>query len=329
MTPYEAIQILQKKMNAAIIGQENIVERLIIGLLANGNLLVEGLPGLAKTRAVRAMADAIESKFSRIQFTPDLLHSDVTGSENMYEEGGEYKFRFEEGPIFGNIILADEINRAPAKVQAAMLEAMEERQVTVAGKTHKMPKLFIVMATQNPVEQEGTYPLPEAQKDRFLMHVNITYPDKASELEVIKLVRGEKNESNKNSGAKQEEGQEEITQEMIFDARDEIAKVKSSATVEQYIVDLVFATRYPSEYDEKLVTYIDIGVSPRASLGLDQCSRVYAWLQGRDFTTPEDVRAVVHDVFRHRITSSYTAQSERVSNDDITELILQLVALPA
>ena len=275
------------------------------------------------------MADAIESKFSRIQFTPDLLPSDVTGSENMYEESGEYKFRFEEGPIFGNIILADEINRAPAKVQAAMLEAMEERQVTVAGKTHKLPKLFIVMATQNPVEQEGTYPLPEAQKDRFLMHVNITYPDKASEIEVIKLVRGEKNASNKDSGLKEEESQEEITQEMIFEARDEIAKVKSSPVVEQYIVDLVFATRYPSEYDEKLATYIDIGVSPRASLGLDQCSRVYAWLQGRDFTTPEDVRAVVHDVFRHRITASYMAQSERVSNDDITELILQLVALPA
>ena len=323
MTPYESIQLLQQRMNTSIIGQENIVERLIIGLLANGNLLVEGLPGLAKTRAVRAMADAIESKFSRIQFTPDLLPSDVTGSENMYEEAGEYKFRFEEGPIFGNIILADEINRAPAKVQAAMLEAMEERQVTVAGKTHKMPKLFIVMATQNPIEQEGTYPLPEAQKDRFLMHVNITYPDKASEIEVIKLVRGER------SGVKQEESQEEITQEMIFDARDEIAKVKSSATVEQYIVDLVFATRYPAEYDEKLASYIDIGVSPRASLGLDQCSRVYAWLQGRDFTTPEDVRAVIGDVFRHRITASYTAQSERVSNDDITELILQLVALPA
>ena len=323
MTAHESINLLQKRMNASIIGQKNIVERLIIGLLANGNLLVEGLPGLAKTRAVRAMADAIESEFSRIQFTPDLLPSDVTGSENMYEENGEYKFRFEEGPIFGNIILADEINRAPAKVQAAMLEAMEERQVTVAGKTHKMPKLFIVMATQNPVEQEGTYPLPEAQKDRFLMHVNITYPDKASEIEVIKLVRGEK------SGAIEEEPEEEILQEKIFDARDEIAKVKSSETVEQYIVDLVFATRYPDEYDEKLASYIDIGVSPRASLGLDQCSRVYAWLQGRDFTTPEDVRAVVHDVFRHRITASYTAQSERVSNDDITELILQLVALPA
>jgi MoxR-like ATPase len=329
MTPYESIQILQKRMNASIIGQENIVERLIIGLLANGNLLVEGLPGLAKTRAVRAMAKSIDSKFSRIQFTPDLLPSDVTGSENMYEDNGEYKFRFEEGPIFGNIILADEINRAPAKVQAAMLEAMEERQVTVAGKTHKLPKLFIVMATQNPVEQEGTYPLPEAQKDRFLMHVNITYPDKASEIEVIRLVRGEKNVSNMKSGNSEKVEEEEISQELIFAARDEIAKVKSSEVIEQYIVDLVFATRYPEKYDEKLASLIDIGVSPRASLGLDQCSRVYAWMQGRDYTTPEDVRAVVHDVFRHRITQSYEAQSERISNDDITELILQLVALPA
>ena len=323
MTPHESIQLLEQRMNASIIGQENIVERLIIGLLANGNLLVEGLPGLAKTRAVRAMAKSIDSTFSRIQFTPDLLPSDVTGSENMYEEKGEYKFRFEEGPIFGNIILADEINRAPAKVQAAMLEAMEERQVTVAGKTHKLPKLFIVMATQNPIEQEGTYPLPEAQKDRFLMHVNISYPDKASEIEVIRLVRGEKsNNSEADTG-------EQISQEMIFSARDEIASVKSSEIVEQYIVDLVFATRYPEKYDEKLASFIDIGVSPRASLGLDQCSRVYAWLQGRDHTTPEDIRAVVHDVFRHRITPSYEAQSERVSNDEIIDSILGLVALPA
>ena len=310
-------------MNASIIGQENIVERLIIGLLANGNLLVEGLPGLAKTRAVRAMAKSIESQFSRIQFTPDLLPSDVTGSENMYEENGEYKFRFEQGPIFGNIILADEINRAPAKVQAAMLEAMEERQVTVAGKTHKMPKLFIVMATQNPVEQEGTYPLPEAQKDRFLMHVNITYPDKVSEIEVIRLVRGEK------STKAEDVNDELIVQEMIFTAREEIANIKSSEIVEQYIVDLVFATRYPEKYDDKLASYIDVGVSPRASLGLDQCARVYAWLQGRDHTTPEDVRAVVHDVFRHRITPSYEAQSEQVSNDEIIDMILRLVALPA
>jgi len=323
MTPYESIQLLQTRMNASIIGQVNIVERLIIGLLANGNLLVEGLPGLAKTRAVRAMAKSIDSKFSRIQFTPDLLPSDVTGSENMYEEAGEYKFRFEEGPIFGNIILADEINRAPAKVQAAMLEAMEERQVTVAGKTHKLPELFIVMATQNPIEQEGTYPLPEAQKDRFLMHVNITYPDAQAEIDVIRLVRGEK------SGSVKETEEEEISQELIFAARDEIANVKSTQTVEQYIVDLVFATRYPKKYDEKLAALIDIGVSPRASLGLDQCSRVYAWMQGRDYTTPEDVRAVVHDVFRHRITQSYEAQSERISNDDIIDMVLQLVALPA
>ena len=326
MTPFESIQLLQEKMNAAIIGQEHIVERLIIGLLANGNLLVEGLPGLAKTRAVRAMADAIDSEFSRIQFTPDLLPSDVTGSENMYEENGEYKFRFEKGPIFGNIILADEINRAPAKVQAAMLEAMEERQVTVAGKTHKMPKLFIVMATQNPIEQEGTYPLPEAQKDRFLMHVNITYPDKDSEKEVIALVRGEKSAKNRE---KKPEVEGEIAQEVIFAAREEIGGVQSSEVVIQYIVDLVFATRYPEKYDEKLASYIDVGVSPRASLALDSCSRVYAWLQGRDYTTPEDVRAVVHDVFRHRITPSYEAQSERVSNDAIIDTILDLVSLPA
>jgi len=326
MTPFESIQLLQEKMNAAIIGQEHIVKRLIIGLLANGNLLVEGLPGLAKTRAVRAMADAIDSEFSRIQFTPDLLPSDVTGSENMYEENGEYKFRFEKGPIFGNIILADEINRAPAKVQAAMLEAMEERQVTVAGKTHKMPRLFIVMATQNPIEQEGTYPLPEAQKDRFLMHVNISYPDKDSEKAVIALVRGEKSAKNRE---KKPEEEGEIAQEVIFAARDEIGSVQSSEVVIQYIVDLVFATRYPEKYDEKLASYIDVGVSPRASLALDNCSRVYAWLQGRDYTTPEDVRAVVHDVFRHRITPSYEAQSERVSNDAIIDTILDLVSLPA
>ncbi|BAF73322.1 AAA family ATPase [Sulfurovum sp. NBC37-1] len=323
MTPFESIQLLQEKMNASIIGQENIVERLIIGLLSNGNLLVEGLPGLAKTRAVRAMADAIESEFSRIQFTPDLLPSDVTGTENMYEENGEYTFKFEPGPIFGNIILADEINRAPAKVQSAMLEAMEERQITVAGTTHKLPKLFIVMATQNPIEQEGTYPLPEAQKDRFLMHVNIEYPDKASEAQVIELVRAEK------SAKKPKEKEDLITQETIFAARDEVAKVQTSKSIIDYIVDLVFATRFPEKYDEKLASYIDVGVSPRASLSLDQTSRTYAWMQGRDYVTPEDVRAVVHDVFRHRITPSYEAQSDRVSNDEIIDIILDLVALPA
>ena len=321
MTPHQSIQHLQERMNKAIIGQEYVVERLVIGLLANGNLLLEGLPGLAKTRAVRAMADSIDSKFSRIQFTPDLLPSDVTGSESMYEEGGEYKFRFEEGPIFGNVILADEINRAPAKVQSAMLEAMEERQITVAGKSHKLPKLFIVMATQNPIEQEGTYPLPEAQKDRFLMHINIGYPDIESELAIIDLVHSEKSKSS--------EEEIKISQSTIFEAREEIQAISSSDAVKRYIVDLVFATRYPSKYSEELASLIDVGVSPRASLSLDTCSRVYAWLKGRDFTTVEDVRAVVSDVFRHRITPSYNAQAKRIDNNEIIDKILKLVAVVA
>ena len=322
MTPHESIQILQKKMNAVIVGQENIVERLIIGLLANGNLLVEGLPGLAKTRAVRAMADAIESDFSRIQFTPDLLPSDVTGSENMYEENGTYKFRFEKGPIFGNIVLADEINRAPAKVQSAMLEAMEERQVTVAGKTHKMPELFIVMATQNPIEQEGTYPLPEAQMDRFLMHVNIDYPDEVAEMQILELVRQEVTHSSKKS-------EELIHQEDIFSARKEISNVSSSREIDRYIIDLVFATRYPERYSEELATYIDVGASPRASIGLDTCSRVHAWLEGRDYITTDDVKAMLHDVLRHRITLSYEAMAKRKSANDIIDMIVQLVAVVA
>ena len=321
MTPRKSIELLQERMNKAIIGQEYVVERLVIGLLANGNLLLEGLPGLAKTRAVRAMADSIDSKFSRIQFTPDLLPSDVTGSESMYEEGGEYKFRFEEGPIFGNVILADEINRAPAKVQSAMLEAMEERQITVAGKSHKLPKLFIVMATQNPIEQEGTYPLPEAQKDRFLMHINIGYPDIESELAIIDLVHSEKSESS--------DEEIKISQATIFEAREEIQAISSSDAVKRYIVDLVFATRYPSKYSEELASLIDVGVSPRASLALDTCSRVYAWLKGRDFTTVEDVRAVVSDVFRHRITPSYNAQAKRIDNNEIIDKILKLVAVVA
>lgn len=322
MNAHDLIMLLQKKMNAAILGQEHIVERLIIGILANGNLLVEGLPGLAKTRAVRAMANVIESQFSRIQFTPDLIASDVTGQEKIYEDGGEHKFRFEPGPIFGNIILADEINRAPAKVQAVMLEAMEERQVTVAGKTHKLSELFIVMATQNPIEQEGTYPLPEAQKDRFLMHVNITYTDMASELKMIQLVREEK------SRKPHQNNREKISQQAIFVARDEIAQVISSEAIERYIVELVYATRYPLRYSKQLDIFIDVGVSPRATLALDQCSRAYAWLQGRDYVTPRDVKSVIHDVFRHRIIHSHNAEINEVSNDKIIDLILEQVPVP-
>ncbi len=322
MKAYDLIKLLQKKMNAAVIGQEHIVERLIIGVLANGNLLVEGLPGLAKTRAVRSMAKVIESDFSRIQFTPDLVASDVTGREKMYEVEGKHEFRFEPGPIFGNIILADEINRAPAKVQAIMLEAMEERQVTVSGVTHELPKLFIVMATQNPIEQEGTYPLPEAQKDRFLMHVNVTYTDMASELEMIRMVRSEKNKTT------QAFDNEKISQRAIFVARQEIANIKSSEAIEQYIVELVYATRYPLRYSKQLDIFIDVGVSPRATIALDQCSRVYAWLKGRDYTVPRDVKSVIHDVFRHRIIRSNNAEINNKSIDGIIDLILEQVPVP-
>lgn len=321
MLPLDSIKHLQTHMQQSIIGQPHIVERLLIGLLANGNLLVEGLPGLAKTRAIKSMAKAIDAEFSRIQFTPDMLPSDITGSENMYEDNGEYKFRFEAGPVFGNIVLADEVNRAPAKVQSAMLEAMEERQVTVSGKTHSLPELFMVMATQNPVEQEGTYPLPEAQMDRFLMHVYIDYPDKSAEQEVMRLVRAER--------ASQSAAQaQQITQDAIFAARKEVDAIQMSDAIERYIVDLVFATRYPQKYDETLASWISLGASPRATLGLDQCARAHAWLQERSFVTPEDVRAVAHDVLRHRISNSYEAQAEGINNNQIIDTILELVALP-
>jgi len=323
MKAYDLIKLLQKRMNESVIGQEKIVERLIIGVLANGNLLVEGLPGLAKTRAVRSMAKIIESKFSRIQFTPDLVATDITGQDKLYEVNGERHFRFEPGPIFGNIILADEINRAPAKVQAVMLEAMEERQVTVAGKTRKLPELFIVMATQNPIEQEGTYPLPEAQKDRFLMHVNITYADMQSELEMVRLVRNERSMTNP-----QKVNRERISQEAIFVARREIEQVKTSEAIDKYIVELVFATRYPLRYSKQLDIFIKVGVSPRGTLSLDQCSRVYAWLQGRYHVTPRDVRSIIHDVFRHRLIRSHNAEINDVDNDKIVDLILEQVPVP-
>ena len=268
MTPLEAIKQLQQRINRDIIGQERVVERLVIALLSNGNILVEGLPGLAKTRAVKSMAKNLEADFSRIQFTPDLLPADITGSDVLVGQSGEPQFRFEPGPIFANIVLADEINRAPAKVQAALLEAMEERQVTVSGTTHKMPELFMVMATQNPIEQEGTYPLPEAQMDRFLMHVYIDYPDERAEADIIRLVR----EEDLAQGA--EEVLEEIPQQILFEAREQIRAVQSSEIMDNYMVDLVFATRYPQRYDEDLARWMQVGASPRGGLGLEIVSKV-------------------------------------------------------
>ncbi len=323
---YDQILELKARMGQSIIGQETVIDRLLIGLLANGNLLIEGLPGLAKTRAVKAMAKNLEARFSRIQFTPDLLPSDVTGTEVYHQSGGTAEFRFEPGPIFANIVLADEINRAPAKVQAALLEAMEERQVTVAGTTHRMDPLFMVMATQNPVEQEGTYPLPEAQMDRFLMHVVITYPPVEDEVEVIRLVRRE--ETAGDGGGPSATAPPVIPQQAVFDSRAEIAKIHVSDAIERYMADLVYATRTPEMYSEDLARWIEVGASPRASLALDKCGRTHAWLNQRDYVDPLDVRAIAHDVLRHRLTLGYEAQGEGISADRVIDDIIAQVAVP-
>ncbi len=320
MTTLNAITDLKNRIHHSIIGQEPVIDKLIIGLLANGNLLLEGLPGLAKTRAVKSMAKNLAAGLSRIQFTPDLLPSDITGTEIYHSVGGKDLLEFQPGPIFSNLILADEINRAPAKVQAALLEAMEERQVTVAGKTHKMEPLFMVLATQNPIEQEGTYPLPEAQMDRFLMHVRIGYPDDEEELEVIRLVRGELNDNEKNDF-------QPLSQDVVFNARDEINEIYSSENIERYIVALISATRYPGKYGEKLKQWLAVGASPRGSLALDKCSRVHAWFNNRDHVTPDDVRAVVHDCLRHRLILSYEASADNITADQVIDEIIRLVAI--
>jgi MoxR-like ATPase len=330
MNAREQITELKGLMSNSIIGQEYIVERLLIALLANGNILVEGLPGLAKTRAVKSLAEYMDADFSRIQFTPDLLPSDITGSEVYHSVDGSGEFRFEVGPIFANIVLADEINRAPAKVQAALLEAMEERQVTVAKKTHKMPDLFMVMATQNPIEQEGTYPLPEAQMDRFIMHTYIDYPDEESEVKIIRLVRNETRQSRKSDDTSKttpDTKDEPISQQAVFDARAEIDNIHVSESIEKYIVGLISATRYPDKYRDELKKWIQVGASPRGGIGLDKCSRVHAWLNGRDHVTPDDVRAIVHDVLRHRIMLSYEANADGMSANQVITEIVKLVAV--
>jgi MoxR-like ATPase len=324
----EIILDLKERMERSIIGQEQVVERLLLTLLCNGNLLLEGLPGLAKTRAVKSLAKNLETDFSRIQFTPDLLPSDITGSEMYLGETESDRFVFQPGPIFANIVLADEVNRAPAKVQAALLEAMEERQITVATTTHQLPPLFMVMATQNPIEQEGTYPLPEAQMDRFLMHVFITHPDDEAEREVMRLVRREEKTHDEAAAEESESAaQKPIPQSAVFDARKEITATKISQPMEDYIVALVAATRRPAEFDEDLARYIQVGVSPRGSISLDKASRAHAWLRGRDSVTPDDIRAVVNDCLRHRIVLSYEAQAEGLTTDDVIAQLVKLVAV--
>ena len=313
-----SLSSLKQWLQSQIVGQTQLIDRLLIALLADGHLLVEGAPGLAKTKAIKTLADGIEGDFHRIQFTPDLLPSDVTGTDIYRPETGT--FDFQSGPIFHNLVLADEINRAPAKVQSALLEAMAERQISVGKKTYPLPNLFLVMATQNPIEQEGTYPLPEAQLDRFLMHVKVDYPDVDAEREILRLVRDE-------AAQVTVEPPQAVTQEDLFAMRRQVLCMHMAKSVEDYIVNLTMASRAPAAYSDKLAQWIEFGVSPRATIALDRCSRAYAWLAGRDFVSPDDVQAVLPDVFRHRLLLSFEAEASGVDSDGvIAELLRQVPA---
>ena len=328
-------QQLQSSLNQIILGQERLVERLLIVLLADGHLLVEGAPGLAKTRAIKALGNKIEGDFQRIQFTPDLLPADVTGTDIYRPQEGSFKFQ--AGPVFHNLVLADEINRAPAKVQSALLEAMGERQVTVGGKTYMLPDLFLVMATQNPIEQEGTYPLPEAQLDRFLLHVFIDYPSVENELKIMRLVHKEalnrnhteyeKNTVVSNVPDEKSDGQNILAKD-IFKARNEVLEIYMAEEIERYLVEIIAATRTPERYSDELARLITWGASPRGSLALDRCSRARAWLRERDFVTPEDIQEIAADVLRHRIIESYEAESDGLTPDDVINKILAKIPVP-
>ncbi|MFJ4067367.1 AAA family ATPase [Pseudomonas sp. NPDC089996] len=324
MSIREEIAALEARVAEQVLGQAETIRHVLLGLLANGHVLLESLPGLAKTRTVKALATHLDAKMRRIQFTPDLLPSDITGGEILQQTSEGNQIKFQPGPLFGNVILADEINRAPAKVQAALLEAMEERQITVAGQSYAMPSLFMVMATQNPIEQEGTYPLPEAQMDRFLMKLQLDYPKVEDEALVLRLVRNE--EAQGRNGA---QAPEQLAQEVVFAARAEVAQVHVSEAIDRYLVDLVNATRHPVDYDADLSRWIRIGASPRGGISLDRVARAHAWLAGNAFVTPDDVRAVVHPVLRHRLQLSYDAVAEAVTPDQVIDRLLDRVAIPA
>lgn len=323
---YKSINALQDKLNQSVVGQEHVVRALIIALLSDGHVLLEGLPGTAKTRSVKALADNLELSFGRIQFTPDLLPSDVTGTEVYREIDGKPDLSFKEGPIFNSIVLADEINRAPAKVQAALLEAMAEQTITAAGETLLLPKPFMVLATQNPVEQEGTYPLPEAQMDRFLMKVEVFYPSAVAELDIIRLVRAEEKQSQDDIAREEKQVKHDVA--AILEGKEAVKQIHVSEVVEQYIVDLIIATRSPQLYlDSDLDKLIAVGASPRASIALDRCSRASAWLAGRDYVTPDDVRSVVHEVLAHRITLTFDALANNISSYEVVDKLLEQVVL--
>lgn len=318
MSPHAALLALRNYLTNQILGQEHLIDRLLITLLADGHLLVEGAPGLAKTKAIKYLAEGLEASFQRIQFTPDLLPSDITGTDIYRPESTS--FEFQQGPIFHNLILADEINRAPAKVQSALLEAMAEHQVSIGNNTYTLPDLFLVLATQNPIEQEGTYPLPEAQLDRFLMHVKIGFPDAQIERKILQQSR---------SIALQGEQKptELLSQDALFAAREEILNLYMADAMEEYLVQLVIATRTPAKFDPELAQWIRFGASPRGSIALDRCSRAHAWLAGRDFVSPEDIQAVLFDTLRHRIILSFEAEAAGIDQDQVLQHLLDVVAV--
>ncbi|MFT5483119.1 MAG: MoxR-like ATPase [Halieaceae bacterium] len=316
----DAVNGLREAVKRSVVGQSEVIDKIVVCLLCNGHVLLEGLPGTAKTRAVKSLARTLEAELGRIQFTPDLLPSDVTGTEVYHADGGHEKLTFERGPIFANLVLGDEINRAPAKVQSALLEAMEERQVTVAGNSYPLPELFMVLATQNPIEQEGTYPLPEAQMDRFMMKLVVDYPGEVAELDIIRLVRSEETPTSSNV--------ERVDPAHILTARKAVHEQHVSENLERYIVALVIATREPERYpDSPLASWIEVGSSPRASINLDRASRAWSWLQGKDFVDPDDVRAVVHEVLGHRLILSYEAVAEGVTPGEVVRELVKQVAV--
>ncbi|MDG1323884.1 MAG: MoxR family ATPase [Porticoccaceae bacterium] len=299
-----------------IVGQEHLIERLMIALLADGHLLVEGAPGLAKTKAIKTLSEGLEADFHRVQFTPDLLPADITGSDIYRPQQGT--FEFQAGPLFHNLVLADEINRAPAKVQSALLEAMAERQISVGKNTYPLPDLFLVMATQNPIEQEGTYPLPEAQMDRFLMHILVDYPAPETERAILALSR---QEALNEAGT----GIEPLSQKTLFAARQAVNQIHMTEAVEEYLVQLILATRNSESYGGDLAQWLDYGASPRATIALDRCSRSLAWMEGRDFVTPDDIRAVAHDVLRHRLILSFEAEANGITANQVIDKLLDTV----
>ncbi|RKZ94884.1 MAG: AAA family ATPase [Gammaproteobacteria bacterium] len=328
MSLYQQITHARDCLRKKIIGQDALVNKLFIALLADGHLIVEGAPGLAKTRAIKELGNLIEADFHRVQFTPDLLPADLTGTEIYRPQDGS--FHFQKGPLFHNLLLADEINRAPAKVQSALLEAMAEQQITVGRETYLLPKLFMVMATQNPIEQEGTYPLPEAQLDRFLMHISVDYPHQDAEKAILELNRTEAQEEllNTSNSSLSENSEPLISQQVLFASRHEILNIHMSEEVEEYLLTIILATRDPSPYDEELADWVNYGVSPRATIALDRCARAHAWLAGKDYVAPSDIQAVVADIFRHRLLLSFEAEANGIDSDYFIAKLLSYIAVP-